>query len=202
MTCFLGCSCGEFIQGLQCPWAQFNEDGKLIYEGELYTLRELYKEGYDVQSTYPPIPVLRHSWMYGYTTLTVNESDTEKNFLFLHGGAYYVKDRFNLPQQAFESEISNIVLETRGRENNIQVNLDALEYPVSHIAESEKLELNYDTSLTITCYLQFVQYDLLIGWYSVEEYDEELYLVAFFKWYKIKDEYQEIFRNAIEELNA
>ncbi len=208
ITCLLGCSCGEYIQGLQCPWAEYTEDGNLIYEGNLYIARSNFSnDGYIVnyKNWYP---ILKTPWMYGPITMTVSENDSDKNII--HGyGLYYVKDSLNLPKHAFECEISNIYFETRGLENNIRINLDALEYPLSHIVEGEGLSLFNESgrldganSLKISCYLEFTQYDFLLGYYSVVEYNGELYFEQINDAYKIKDEYQEIFRNAIEELNA
>ncbi|MBQ9728849.1 MAG: hypothetical protein IJV85_04560 [Clostridia bacterium] len=203
--CIILCSgCGDFFEVYQYPKAEFTKEGNLIYEGQLYTNYDIGDDGYLL--TGELYPILRcygnYGCLSGYTSMKVSAQDLEKNIItrFMN---HYVKEGFELPDKAFQCNISDILLYSRRNEESIQ--LSRLNYPICDIAESEGLQLEIENSTSITCYLKLVEYDYLEGILYIERYNDELYVLTSnlnSKWYKIKDEYQEIFKTAMEELNS
>ena len=178
------------------------ETGEYIYDGNVYYEKNLHGIGLCLAGD--KIIVGRGPTMYGgCIPMYKSEYDTEANVL-QNAYGYYIKEGITIPKDILSCQIESITLKTS--ENSIKIVWESFfsSLTIKDILKMDE-ELEYaQLNERAIMKVEIVGYPYLtsngIGLY---DYDGILCLgfnVDRHKYCRIKDEYQETFRNAINEL--
>ena len=155
--------------------------------------------------------------IFGRLPMYISTMDSENVVLQIQGiGAmsYYVKEGFELPNIE-NTKISRIFLQKGSYDAEYSTccreYIDAYEGGLTLYEIVEENASMLEGEFVGTCYLELEGYEYLkVGQFSVREEENQLYFCIGenrkkteegYLCYKIKDEYQEVFRDAINELN-
>ena len=197
------------IMGLTCenhdyPDLYDEELQTIVYNGNAYYRKDLGRVGFCLVDDYN-IPVGRTVNMYG-SCLLWYKSEKDVNVDILRHDSYssvYVKEGAILPETIYDCEFTSITL-YRYNVNEVTLENDAFAFPLKledilEFAPQRDLDYKYQF---IYIELEIVGYPYLTSRMYIYTLNDDIYLKPndyTKEYWKVKEEYQEIFKNAVAE---
>ena len=222
LSSFSGCA--YFVYGDYPFLEKVEGSSALIYNNSKYIYTQTIKPNYGYKAEYSlnylDLTMVGKVKDKGSPISLVYTSnfDGEENFLYIKGSALsrsgiWVKESFEFPD-IYSSEIENIFVgedyytsETEAQRIYLSLEEKGLTY--HNIIDTDSAELVLDEELEILAhsFFELKNYKYLkVGYLGIFAIESDLYVSNNFgeegeTYHKINNEYQEVFRNAIEELN-
>ena len=192
------------------PFLYNKETGGIVYNGNVYYQQDIYWKGFVLKEDEERVIVGKEIHLYGMCMpIYKSVNDIDANILFPKGSYMpYIKEGVTFPDDVLDCEYSKIVLKSANNKK-VVVESENFVFPITidELIKAEDKNVGYAWEYGVAdIEFDIVGYPYLTSIFTdIYIYDNIIYFCDWdgddSRFYPIKDEYQEVFRNAINELN-